>query len=80
MTQTTWRREKKETKSRNREGIKVEEEKKERDFNVNVSNVSVKVRVISFNERYQLSKFYWWSIKWSTIDEIEDLDSSLMAH
>ena len=49
--QTTWRREKKETKSWNREEIKVEEEKKERDFNVNVSNVSVKVRVILFNEK-----------------------------
>ena len=39
--QTTWRREKKETKSRNREEIKAVEEKKEkkkeRDFNVNVS-------------------------------------------
>ena len=39
--QTTWRREKKETKSRNTEEIKAAEEKKkekkERDFNVNVS-------------------------------------------
>ena len=50
-------------------------EKRERDFNVNVNHVSVKVRVISFNERIQLSKFYWQSMKWSTIDKIEDLDS-----
>ena len=38
--QTTWRREKKETKSQNREEIKAAEENKEnkeRDFNVNVS-------------------------------------------
>ena len=31
--------------------IKVAEEKKKRDFNVKVNNVSVKVRIISFNER-----------------------------
>ena len=53
-------------------------EKNERDFNVNASNVSVKVRVISFNEKGQLSKFYWWSMKWSTIDETEDLDSAVV--
>ena len=34
-----------------REEIKAGKEKKERDFNVNVNNVSVKVRVILFNER-----------------------------
>ena len=28
-----------------------EEKKKKRNFNVNVSNVSVKVRIISFNEK-----------------------------
>ena len=31
--------------------IKAAEEKKKKNFNVNVSNVSVKVRVISFNEK-----------------------------
>ena len=49
--QTTWRREKKETQSQNREEIKAAKEKKERDFNVNVNNVSVKVKIISFNEK-----------------------------
>ena len=59
--------------------IKVAEEKKERNFNVKVNNVSVEVRVISFNERVQLSKFYWWNIKWNTIDETEDLDLFALA-
>ena len=82
LTSTTWRRGNKRNQKLETKRITkaAKEEKKERDFNVNVSNVSVKVRDISFNERYQLSKFYWWSIKWSTIDKIEDLDSSLMAH
>ena len=38
--------------------------------------MSVKVRVISSNERDWLSKFYWWSMKWSIIDETEDLNST----
>ena len=42
------------------------------DFNVNVCNYYRSVT--SLNERGQLSKFYQWSIKWSTIDETEDLD------
>ena len=59
--------------------IKVAEEKKERDFNVKVNNVSVEVRVISFNKKVQLSKFYWWNIKWNTIDETKDLDLFALA-
>ena len=59
--------------------IKVAEEKKERDFNVKVNNVSVEVRIISFNKRVQLSKFYWWNIKWNIIDETEDLDLFALA-
>ena len=59
--------------------IKVAEEKKERDFNVKVNNVSVEIRIISFNKRVQLSKFYWWNIKWNIIDETEDLDLFALA-
>ena len=59
--------------------IKVAKEKKERDFNVKVNNVSVEVRIISFNKRVQLSKFYWWNIKWNIIDETEDLDLFALA-
>ena len=46
---------KKKPKAGNREKKKKprkkKKEKKERDFNINVNNVSVKGRVISFNER-----------------------------
>ena len=59
--------------------IKVAKEKKERDFNVKVNNVSVEVGIISFNKRVQLSKFYWWNIKWNIIDETEDLDLFALA-
>ena len=55
--QTTWRREKIETKGRNREEIKAAEEKKRKKKKkgiltlTSLSNMNVKVRVISFNER-----------------------------
>ena len=49
--QTTWRREKKRNQKPEQRRNKSCERKKKRDFNDNVSNMSVKVRVISFNKK-----------------------------
>ena len=58
LTSNTWRRGKKRNQKlqTERRTKAVEEKKKKkkekgRDFNINVSNVSVKIRVILFNER-----------------------------
>ena len=59
-------REEKKTKNKSRNQV-----------NINI-NVKVKILTLShLKERGQLFKFYWWSIEWSTIYKIEDLDFNI---
>ena len=59
------------------EGGNKTKNKSRNQVNVNI-NVKVKILTLShLKERCQLFKFYWWSIEWSTIYKIEDLDFNI---